>query len=144
MRDYYSILGFAVVNVLAAWVNFGDFVTGTKPVPAVCILMSALVLLYWLGYLIINRNSRGYLRWSLFITVALLVTLGLMLAGNAVALPNMLESLLIVLAILLLPPVSGINALPWPWMLPVCIGVLLVWGGVQVYFLCRIGRKEKP
>ena len=143
MRDYYSILGFAVVNVLAAWVNFGDFLSGTKPVPVASILMSALVLLYWLIYLIINRKSRGYLRWSLFITAALLVTLGLMLAGEAMLLPGMLETLMIVFVILFMTPVSGIGALPQPWALPVCIGVLLVWAGVQLYLLYRIRREER-
>ncbi|MBE6995513.1 MAG: hypothetical protein E7429_02100 [Ruminococcaceae bacterium] len=142
MRDAFSIYGMLLISFLAGRVNFNHFYDGRGKPSVLNVLMTALVLLFWIAYLIINRKSKGYLIFSLSITVALLATLGLALVVSAVKVPHILEVLAMLSVVVFVSPLHGITGFSAPWLLPACGAILLVWLGLHGYFLYQIRRKR--
>jgi len=140
-RHAFSLCGMPLVTVLAGWVNFEHFYDGRGNPSALNVVMTALVVLFWGVYLIVNRKSKGYLICSLCITVGLLVTLGLFLTADTIGLSSALETLALLLVIAFIPPLHGITGFSAPWLLYVCGAVLLVWLDLHGYFLYQIHRK---
>ena len=142
MRDYFSIGGMILASVLAGWINFSHFYDGRGDPTWLNVAVTALVVAFWVAYLMVNRNSPGYLKWSLGLSVGLFLALGLVLVQNTTELPLLLYTLLLLLFFLLVPPFHGLLGFSWPWLLPVCVVLLLLWMGVHLYFLYRLGGQK--
>lgn len=135
--------GMLLVSFLAGWVNFSHFYDGRGNPSQLNILMTALVIVFWIVYLVINHRSRGYLICSLCLTVGLLIVFALALALNTIGLPAVLETILLLLVVLFVSPRHGITGFSGTWLLPVCGALLLLWLGLQVHFLWRTRHVEE-
>lgn len=141
-RHAFSICGMLLVTVLAGWINFEHFYDGPGNPSVLNVLMTALVVLFWMAYLIINRKSRGYLICSLCLTVGLLITLGMALAADTIGLPSALQTLALLLIIVFVPPLHGITGFYALWLLYVCEAALLLWLTIHGYFLYQLRGKK--